>query len=327
MILTFGAAMDLLLSICALVLTIGVLDTVFRIFRRWKGSNEEERYGLEKDFYLTYSAVVIVLGIRLFLVPLYFWTLQSLVPAIPGAMCLWGVFNALPELAWPALFLKFLLPVAYAGWLLLAHINSKCKTNPLMRNMMAFFLLLSPMLIIDSAADILIFIKLNPIEVSCCSNAIDVGPRPIPMWIGSLPGQTLLVLVFFVISAAFATSLISALRYEVFEWISRILTLPLITLLLLTITEALTPWLLNLPFHHCPFCLLFQDYPSLLFVALFWFALATPWVILITRRLGSETNEAKSIETRVRRTIVTYSSVATILAIAVILVDLLVAFS
>ncbi len=319
--------MDLLLSIGALVLTIGVLDTALRIFRRWKKSNEEEKYELEKDFYLTYSAVVIVLGIRLFLVPLYFWTLQSLVPAIPGAMCLWGVFNALPELAWPALCLKFILPVAYAGWLLLARINSGCKTNPLMQNLMAFFLFLSPILIIDSMVDILIFVKLTPIEVSCCSSAIDVGPRPIPVWVGTLSGQTFLVLVFFSLSAVFTASLVLALRYKVFEWISLVLTLPLAGALVLTITEALTPWLLHLPFHHCPFCLLFQNYPSLVFVALFWFALATPWLILITKKLGSETDEARSVEARLRKTTLTYASIAMIIAVAIILVDLATAFA
>jgi len=325
--MTFGTAMILLLSFCAVILGLGVIDTAFRIFCRWRKSDEEERYELEKDFYLTYSVVCIVLAIRLLIVPLYFVTMQSLVPMIPGAMCLWGVFNALPELAWPALFLKFLLPVVYTGWLLLARINSECKTNPLMRNLMTFFLLSSPLLIIDSAADILIFTKLTPIEVSCCSNAIDVGPRPIPMWIGSLSGQVFLVLVFFSLSALLTTFLILALRYNILEWISRILTIPLAIILVLTITEALTPWLLHLPFHHCPFCLLFQNYPSLVFITLFWFALATPWIILIMNKLGRETEEARSIETRYRKTLLTYSSVAMILALAIILADLLIAFS
>jgi len=319
--------MNLLLSIAALVLTLIVLDTALRIFRRWKKSDEEERYELEKDFYLTFSAVVIVLGIRLFLVPLYFWTMQSLIPAIPGAMCLWGVFNALPELTWPALLLKFLLPAMYIGWLLLAQINSECKTNPLMRNLMALFLLLSPLLIIDSAVDILIFFRMNPVEVSCCSNAIDVGPRPIPMWIGTVSGQTLLILVFFALSTIFTASLILALRWRIFEQISLMLTLPLAGTLVIAITEILTPWLLHLPFHHCPFCLLFQNLSSLIFTSLFWFALATPWIILITKKLGRKTDEARGIELRLRNTTLTYSGIAMIIAMTIILVDLSIAMT
>lgn len=325
--MTFGAAMNILLSIAALILTLCGLDTALRIFRRWKTSDEEERYELEKGFYLTFSAAVIVLGIRLFLVPLYFWTMQSLIPAIPGAMCLWGVFNALPELTWPALFLKFVLPVTYIGWLLLARINSECKTNPLMRNLMAVFLLLSPLLIIDSAADILIFFRLNPIEVSCCSNAIDVGPRPIPIWIGTVPAQNFLILVFFGLSVIFSISLILALRYKILEWISLMLTLPLAGTLVITITEVLAPMLLRLPFHHCPFCLLLQNPPSLIFTSLFWFALAAPWIILITKTLGRKTDEARSIELRLRNVMLTYSGVAMIVAITIVLVDLLTAMT
>ena len=106
--------MVLLLSACAVVLVVGLLDATYRVFRQWKKSSLEERYELEKDFYLIFAAACIVLAIRLSIVPIYFWTMQALVPMIPGAMCLWGVFNALPELAWPALGLKFFLPTLYS---------------------------------------------------------------------------------------------------------------------------------------------------------------------------------------------------------------------
>ena len=140
MILTFLAAMNLLLSVCTLLLTVGVIRTVYRIFRRWDKSDEEEKHELEKGFYLTFAVVVVVLAIRLFLVPLYFWNMQTFVPLIPGAMCLWGVFDALPEATWGLLFLKLVIPVAYIGWLLLARINSSCRTNPLIKNLMMFLI-------------------------------------------------------------------------------------------------------------------------------------------------------------------------------------------
>ena len=143
--------MELLLSISALILTIGVLLPVTRIYRRWNTSTEAERPELEKTFYLAFAAVIIILGIRLFLVPLYFWTMQGFVPMIPGAMCLWGVFDSVPEVTWGSLLLKFVLPVVFIGWLLLSFINGKCKTHPLMQNMMAFFIAIVPLVLIDSA--------------------------------------------------------------------------------------------------------------------------------------------------------------------------------
>jgi hypothetical protein len=102
MIITFNSSLILLLSTCAILLGVGLTDTTYRICRRWKKSGMEEKYELEKGFYLVLAAACIVLAIRLLSIPLFFLTMQSFVPAVPGAVCLWGVSNALPELTRPA---------------------------------------------------------------------------------------------------------------------------------------------------------------------------------------------------------------------------------
>jgi hypothetical protein len=324
--MTFGSAMDLLLSIGALVLTIGVLIPAIRIYRRWTKSEEEEKHDLEKSFYLTYSAVIIILGIRLFMVPLYFWTMQGFVPMIPGAMCLWGVFDAYPGITWGALPLKFLLPAAYVGWLLLSYINGKSKTHPLMQNLMALFIILVPLLVIDSGTDILTFSQISPVRVNCCTSAIDVGARPVPGVIAGMSGQTFLVLVFFALAAFFALLLFLALRYRVAHWTGLAISIPLAGVFVLTMTEALAPWLLNLPFHHCPFCLI-ADHPlSIVFTALMWFGLASPWLVLITDKLGRENAESRETEGHLRRKLLVYAGISMLAAVVLIVVDLLVAF-
>lgn len=327
MILTFGAAMNLLLSVCALLLTLGVLVIAIRIFRRWNKSDDEERHELEKGFYLTFSVVVVVLGIRLFLVPLYFWNMQSFVPLVPGAMCLWGVFNALPEGTWPSLFLKIVLPAAYLSWLLLARINSSCRTNPLIRNLMALFIILTPFLLFDFGTEIYVLSRLSPVEVSCCSSAIDVGTRLVPGAIGALSGQTLLLLILFPYSLLYAASLMLSTRHKAARLNSLAISIPIGILFAVAITETLTPWLLRLPFHHCPFCLFFQHPLSLVFTVLFWFGLVTPWLTLVTRRLGRVDSEAREAEDQLSKTTTTYGAYAIVIALALILVDILVVFS
>ena len=327
MILTFGAAMNLLLSMCALLLVLGVIRMAFRIFRRWNKSDDGERHELEKGFYLTFSVVMVVLGIRLFLVPLYFWNMQSFVPLVPGAMCLWGVFNALPEVAWPSLFLKIVLPAAYLSWLLLARINSSCRTNPLIRNLMALFIILTPFLLIDFGTEVYVLSQLSPVEVSCCSSAIDVGTRLVPGAIGAVSGQTLLLLILFPYSLLYVASLMLSTRSRAARLNTLAITIPIGILLAVAITETLTPWLLRLPFHHCPFCLFFQHPLSLVFIVLFWFGLATPWLTLVTRRLGRLNDEAKEVEDRLSKTFTAYGAYAIIIALALILVDILIVFS
>jgi len=326
MIMTFGTAMILLLSGCAAVLALGVIDTAVRIFRGWRTADEEKRYDLEKSFYLTYSVVCIVLGIRLFIVPVYFWNLQSLVPMIPGAMCLWGVFNALPTLMWPNLFLKFLLPTIYMGWLILAKINSDCKTNPLMVSLTGFYVAVSPLLLLDSTVDILTSLNLSPVEVSCCSSAIDVGPRPIPIIIGGVDGQIFLTAIFFTVSVALAISAFLCMKYDRVEWISRIFASAYIPVLILTMTEVLTPWILHLPLHHCPFCLLFQAPSTVIFLALSWFAISSPWITLLTEKLGRADEESKVIEKKTRMSLWLTSGFAATIATSIIVVHLALAF-
>jgi hypothetical protein len=326
LITTFVAAMDLLLSICVLVLTVGIFFPALRIFRRWKKSEEEEKHELEKTFYLTYSAVIIILGIRLFMVPLYFWTLQGFVPMIPGAMCLWGVFDAYPGVTWGALPLKFVLPVLYIGWLLLSYLNGKSKTHPLMQNMMAFFIIVAPLVLIDAGTDILTFSQISPVKVNCCTSAIDVGTRPVPGSIAGVSGQVFLLLAFFVVAAAFAVTLILALKHRVAHWIALALTIPLSGVLVLTMTEVFAPWLLDLPYHHCPFCLL-SDHPlSIVFLTLLWFGLAAPWLVLITGKLGRENAESKEAEARLKQKLLTYATISVMISLALIALDLLLTF-
>lgn len=278
--------MVLLLSTCALLLGLGTIDTTYRIFRRWRKSDSEERYELEKAFYLILAAASIALAIRLIIVPLYFWTMESLVPMIPGAMCLWGVFNTLPELAWPALGLKLLLPSFYAGWLILAWLNTKCKRNQLVGNLAGLFMVITPFLLVDSVLDVVIFSRLTPIQVSCCSNVIDVGPRPIPPSIGMFSGQSTMMLLFILFSLLFAVTALLSVKRQKIEWVARFFAVTLIPVTLLTMTEVLTPWILRLPFHYCPFCLLSHSFTSVLFVLLYWVGISASWWTLIARKLA-----------------------------------------
>jgi hypothetical protein len=326
MIMTFGSSMILLLSGCALVLGIGLLDITWKISRRWRKSDQEEKYDLEKDFYLVFAASCIVLAIRLFIVPLYFLTLQSFVPAIPGAMCLWGVFNALPELTWPALALKFLLPSLYTGWLILAFLNSKCRRNQLVSNLAGFFTFITPFLLADSLLDLAIFLKLTPVQVSCCSSAIDVGPRPIPAPFGAFSGQDLVLVFFTFASALFILTAFLSVKRHRFEWASRLLGLLLVPITILTMTEVFTPWILRLPFHYCPFCLLSHSFLAIFFVLFYWIAISASWWTIITRKLGRIDNESGAIEIQLRTVLWNLAWVSGFIGFLIITVNLATSF-
>ena len=108
---------------------------------------------------------------------------------------------------------------------------------------------------------------------------------------------------------------------------SLFLTIPIGIMTVITITETLTPWLLRLPFHHCPFCLFFLHPLSLVFIVLFWFGLATPWLTLVTHNLGRSNDESKESENNLRKKLTSYAVFAMIIALTILLVDVLIVFS
>ena len=326
-IFTLGTSIMLLLSLLAAALGLLVVEKAFRVSRRWDRADEEERYELEKEFYVAYAVVCIVLAIRIFSVPLYFWVMQTLAPTIPGAMCLWGIFNALPELCWSTLTLKFGLPVLYFGWLILARINNSCKRNPLMKNLMSLYVLLSPLLMIDSLVDLTVFSRLNPMQVVCCTSAIDVWQRPVPSLIAGISGQLVLLLIFLALCLVYASFSFASQSSSAFEWPSRIASLALLPVSILATTEVLTPWILKLPLHHCPFCLLYRKPASILFLVTLWFSTAVPWWILMTKKMGREDEEANKAEFKLRGALWKSSGTALVIGLTTILTLMLISLA
>ncbi|MFX1342732.1 MAG: hypothetical protein ACFFAL_08535 [Promethearchaeota archaeon] len=169
--------------------------------------------------------------------------------------------------------------------------------------------------------------QLSPVEVSCCSSAIDVGTRFVPGMIGGISGQTLLLLILFLYCMLYVASLILSTNHRAAYFNSLATTIPIAFVLVITITETLTPWLLRLPFHHCPFCLFFQHPVSLVLATLFWVGLVTPWLTFVTQRMGRSNYEAREVEDRLNRTLTKYAAFAMTVAMALMLVDILTVFS
>ncbi len=120
-------------------------------------SQSEESHNSEQKYYLLGMIGTIVLLARLVVVPIYFWMLQSLVPYCPGAMCVSGVVNVSEPYSTISIVLKILLPFAYGMWLLVEISNRWEPTLPFLGKLeRSFLLILVPLLLIDSAADVIL---------------------------------------------------------------------------------------------------------------------------------------------------------------------------
>jgi hypothetical protein len=159
-----------ILAIAIFTIAIGSYTTLkaYRIGEKGKVESAEQRYELEKDFYLVSTVGWITLLSRIVAIPLFFITVISLIPSVPGAMCEFGVFQAGSPYSWVDFGLKLVTVFAFGGWLFIDFVNRKLKGTPLMGSLSRSFVLLTPLLYLDAFLDLIFFGSLKPVVVPCC---------------------------------------------------------------------------------------------------------------------------------------------------------------
>jgi hypothetical protein len=168
LIINLYVAVDLAIALFALVVGLYAASKAYKVDEGLKLASGDQRYELEKDFYLVSTVGWMTLGTRILAIPLFWFTVISLIPSVPGAMCEFGVFQAGAPWSWADLGLKFVSMFAFGGWLFFDFLNRKIKGSPYIGTLSRGFVLLLPLLLIDVALDIAFFGGLQPLVVPCC---------------------------------------------------------------------------------------------------------------------------------------------------------------
>ncbi len=168
MILNLLVAVDLVIAFFALVVGLYAGFKAYKVDEVAKTESADQRYELEKDFTLVSTVGWMTLATRILAIPLFWGTVISLIPAVPGAMCDFGVFQAGAPFSWADLGIKLFTMFAFGGWLFFDFMNRKMKNSPLMGTVARGFILLLPLLLIDVLLDISFFGALKPLVVPCC---------------------------------------------------------------------------------------------------------------------------------------------------------------
>jgi hypothetical protein len=168
MIVNLYVAVDLAIAIFGLAIGSYASLKAYKVEEGIKAAQGDQRYELEKDFYLVSTVGWMTFATRMLAIPLFWVTVISLIPSVPGAMCEFGVFQAGAPFSWTDLGLKLFTMFAFGGWLFFDFVNRKLKGSPLMHSLSRGFVLLIPLLFIDAVLDILFFGGLRPLVVPCC---------------------------------------------------------------------------------------------------------------------------------------------------------------
>lgn len=294
MILNIYTIIMLFVAIVAglLAVPLGVLS--YKVYRRW-GSNlhDEERASIENRSYLLMLIATVILFVKLLTWPFFYVSLQSYIPGIQGAMCIFGVTQNQPALSAVMQIFKPIIFFIIGGWLILNRLDRKTETSPLFRKKFLFLSMVSVLVLADSVMDFFYLTGFNiKVFVSCCTTFFDLPDRataeiPVSL-LGEGYGRYLLPL-YYLSSMAFIISQVIA--YHRLNKDSNLLAILIAGVILAVINaivtvfamfEVIAPKVMNLPLHHCTYCMWQYEPHSILMTALFIIGTFSPgWMLIL----------------------------------------------
>ena len=272
----------------------------FYIWKRWDINSEaEEQYRLEKMVYLVITLLSLGFILKLLMIPLWFWTLHSMIISIPGAMCLVGVHNINAPLSYIASGLKLVMPALYGHWLILNHLDRKVVTQPFMKQKTILLTPLGILILCETILDASFLFSVPPRQVSCCTSLFDVPTESVPqiittptwLWVVIFYALVFFIMgeiIFFLIAQRRSPSSCGG------RWFGKksllisetLIIIFLLVVFVLALHTKISPLFLGLPFHHCIFCLCQEVWDALFFVSMIFTGLILLmiyfWVVSLT---------------------------------------------
>ena len=270
MILNVLSIIEVFVSALSLVLMAwaGIFSLTLA-FRWHAASAAEQRFEIENRSHLVVLIAVVLFGIRLLNWPLFYATLQSFVPDIDGAMCIFGVTQVKRIMTGASELIK---PVSFfliGAWLLLHFLDQKTQSSPLMGKKLYFLSFVAVVVVVESLLDMLLMFRIAPgTLVSCCTTVTDIlerptrlvpqaalGPRYGFLLERAYYGGNIALMVFLVLALIRMKPASSPGRRRPVAGALFLLAVLNAGLFLLTQIEVHSPRIMGLPFHHCLYCL------------------------------------------------------------------------
>lgn len=295
MILNTYTVTVLFAAVLTCILAVPLSVSAFRLSGRWGQGGSEERSDLENRAYLLLTVATAVLSIKLLSWPFLYVTLQSCIPDVPGAMCIFGVTRVQPVLSAVVQIVKPLVFFGIGGWLLLNRLDRQAETAPLFRRK---FLVLSAVGLLAAMDSGLEFFYITGFKagsfVACCTTYFDLPDRmtaTVPAALLGLEAERYLMPVYYFSGLVF-------IACQAISW-SRLRragnAVPLVALAagagvallhaaaaVFAAFEVIAPRAMDLPLHHCIYCLWQYSLLSIVMTAAFIIGVFAPgWALIL----------------------------------------------
>lgn len=263
--LLFGSAV-----VCGLALYVGVHAAA--ILRGWNPASASElQLSLERRTYLISTVVAFAFAFQLASLFLFVYIADDIHGLFSGAMCAAGTLYV-NRWGYPALLIKVATFLLGGVWLIINHTDNQAEDYPLIRPKYALLLAILPILAVEFVVQARYFLLLTPeVITSCCGvlfsgQAADdaseiAGGAGLPMRDAFIGGAVFV-----------GTAGVYALRRAGGALLYACASAAFFAIAIGSLIAVFSPYIYELPTHHCPFCLLQPEYQSigyLLYGALF----------------------------------------------------------
>lgn len=252
---------DLLSAYVASLMLIYAAYYGVQILRFWNiQSGSELQLVLERKTYLISTFLSFVFGLQLLSLFLFVFTADSLRVLFVGAMCAAGTLNV-NAFGYPTLVLKIINFIAAGFWLALNYADNKGYDYPLIKYKYLCLIIITPSIVVETVLESAYFLSMKPDVITSCCGSLFSSSRQVGLGseLASLPELPTLWTFYGVFAITLASGVFFYLK-NIGGYLFAALNIVMFVIALITIISVISIYIYELPTHHCPFCIIMQDY-------------------------------------------------------------------
>lgn len=241
-------------------LVLYALFPAWQVWRRWDlNSGSEEQLAIERKTYLISTLLAYAFVFELLSLFLYIFTAEQLHTYFVGAMCAAGSLYV-NAYGYPTLILRLVNFLLVGLWLIVNYVDNRAPDYPLIRKKYLFFLLLAPLILLETVLQAGYFLHLKAdVITSCCGSLFSTDRTPVPStpnFLPQFPAQMIFYAVMGVTIGWGGYAYRQGRGAVLFSGLSALALLVSV----ISIFSFISLYIYELPSHACPFCLLKPEY-------------------------------------------------------------------
>jgi hypothetical protein len=232
-----------------------------QILKHWDIQNGHElQLVLERKTYLISTLLSYVFGLQLLSLFLFIFTADSLAPLFVGAMCAVGTLNV-DAYGYPTLALKIFNFILAGLWLILNYADNQGYDYPLIKKKYQLLAFVAPLIILEMILESAYFLGMKADVITSCCGSLFSSERTtgIGSEIASMPALPMMWFFYGAMLCTLTNGIVFYLK-GLGSYLYAVLSLLMFIISLVSIVSFISLYIYALPTHHCPFCIIMEEY-------------------------------------------------------------------